>query len=125
MTGAPARSSSRRAQWERSSAGTLGSRGAPRWAPGRTIPSAFLFSLTNSFRHGLIGNSASALWDVPSAGPQFGAGPDFKTNLKDQVSSALGYSYVCRVGAGTTACATDYLGMATPVLVEFEVYAAP
>jgi len=90
-------------------------------------PAAFLFSLTNSFRHGLISSSASsyAMYDCPTLGPTFGMGHDFQTNLKDQASATLGYSYVCRTGNGSSLCNTDYTGMASPVvLVELEVYAA-
>ena len=93
----------------------------------KSDPAAFLFSLTNSFRHGLISSSASAyaMYDCPTLGPTFGMGHDFSTNLKDQVSVSLGYSYACRTGSGSPACSTDYVGMATPVaLVELEVYAA-
>jgi len=90
-------------------------------------PSAFLFSLTNSFQHSLVtpSSSLSALYDSPFLGPAFGAGNDFRTNLKDSATAALGYTYVCRVGSGSPLCSTDYTGMAAPViLTELEVYAA-
>ncbi len=94
----------------------------------KSDPTAFLFSLTNDFRHGLLNGasaSAYALYDCPTLGPTFGMGHDFSTNLKDQASVSLGYTYACRTGSGSPACSSDYVGMAAPVaLVELEVYAA-
>jgi hypothetical protein len=87
-------------------------------------PSAFLFSLTNAFRHALSGNAAIALYDCQNSGPGFGGGNDFITNLKDQASANLGYTYACRVGSGSQ-CTIDYAGMSPIMLVELEVYAAP
>jgi TLD protein len=91
-----------------------------------TDGTAFLFSLTNSFKHSLVNNNGySAFQDCPDKGPVFGTGNDFATNLKDAASSSLGYTYVCRVGAGSPLCSTDYAGDKLPVLVELEVYSAP
>ena len=116
----------------KSTAGTIfgGYAGRPWGSPScvyKNDPYAFLFSLTNSFKHFALNiRSSSSLYDCPAFGPTFGVGNDFTTNLRDQASSTLGYDYVCRVGSGSPLCSTDYVGMAAPVaLVELEVYAAP
>ncbi|GEJ58909.1 hypothetical protein AMYX_36500 [Anaeromyxobacter diazotrophicus] len=89
--------------------------------------SAFLFSLTNAFKHGLVSSTSGyAVYDCVNYGPGFGGGQDFLTNLKDQVGLALGRTYACRVGAAASAqCDADYAGATYPVLTDLEVYAAP
>lgn len=91
----------------------------------RNDPSAFLFSLTNSFRHGQF-SATNAIYDCPNNGPVFGSGYDFQTNLKDSAAVNLGYTYACRVGTiATVQCISDFTGMPAPLaLVEVEVYAA-
>lgn len=86
---------------------------------------AFLFSLTNSYKHTLKGNGDNAVYECPAQGPAFGNGYDFTTNLKDSASANLGVTYACRVGdVGSSACRNDFVGAASPLaLVEFEVYA--
>jgi hypothetical protein len=86
---------------------------------------AFLFSLTNDFRHDQIAATASyALYDCPTYGPAFGGGNDFTTNAKDTASTRLGYTYVCRVGTyGSAQCLNDYAAASSLTLVELEVYA--
>jgi hypothetical protein len=90
----------------------------------KSDPSAFLFSLTNGFKHGQTGsNTQYALYDCSTYGPTFGGGHDFTTNLKDSAYTNLGYTYVCRVGTyGSADCRNDFAGAYQPALVELEVY---
>lgn len=88
----------------------------------RSDPNAFLFSLTNGFKHALTSTSgASAVNDCATSGPSFGSGTDFGTNLRDSATALLGHTYACRVG-NSTQCAIDFAGAVYPTLVELEVY---
>jgi hypothetical protein len=87
---------------------------------------AFLFSLTNSYKHaqtGAYSGSGLSIYDCSSYGPTFGGGNDFSTDLKDTAYANLGYTYACRVGAyGSADCRNDFAGAYQPALVELEVY---
>jgi hypothetical protein len=87
----------------------------------RADDSAFLFSLTNLFRHGLI-NAANAVYACSTHGPTMGIGQDFYTNLVAAYCSP-GSTYVCRVGTrASTECRNDLCGGYQPPIVELEVY---
>ena len=97
----------------------------------RSDPSAFLFSLTNNFRHSqedsylfMLGYQYYySIYDCSSYGPTFGGGHDFYTDLRQYTYTYLGHSYGCRVGTyGSQECIEDLAGSYTPVLVELEVY---
>lgn len=97
------------------------------WGAGcayKSDASAFLFSLTNAFKHGQTGSGTTyAVYDCSTNGPTFGGGNDFNTNLKDSAYSNLGYTYACRVGTyGSANCYNDFAGAYQPALVELEVY---
>jgi hypothetical protein len=95
----------------------------------RSDPSAFLFSLSNGFKH-VQGGSAGiqnylnlGLYDYVNYGPTFGGGHDFFTDLSN-VYVNLGHSYSCRVGAFTQAtCQNDFAGAYSFALGDLEVYA--
>jgi hypothetical protein len=87
----------------------------------RADASAFLFSLTNAFRHDLL-NPAAAVYACASYGPTMGNGHDFFTNLATGYCNP-GTSYACRVGTrGSTECRDDLCGGYQPPIVELEVY---
>jgi len=106
-----------------SDAWAAGSSGDCNW---RTDASAFLFSLTNNFKHEQSGPyTNNSTYDCGNSGPTFGAGFDFSTNLSTEASVTLGYSYACRVGdAGSAECLNDFAGSYKPNMIEIEVYAA-
>jgi TLD protein len=90
-------------------------------------PDAFLFSLTNNFKHTQTGDYASAqsysVYDCYSYGPVFGGGSDFFTNLKTESYTNLGHEYACRVGSyGSRECREDFAGNYNPLIIELEVY---
>ena len=75
----------------------------------KTDSNAFLFSITNNFRHALT-QAGYAIWDCSSYGPTFGGGFDLLVR-EGSGSTALGYAYACRVGAPSSAeCQTDFSG---------------
>ena len=93
----------------------------------RADPSAFLFSLTNNFKHnqggGVFVNGSYSTYDCYSYGPTFGGGHDFTTDLRSASYGNLGYSYACRIGTYYTSdCMVDFAGAVAPILVEVEVY---
>lgn len=102
---------------------TAGSSGDCGW---RTDAGAFMFSLTNNFKHEQTGPyTENSNYDCGDVGPTFGAGNDFYTNLSTEATVSLGYSYACRVGdLGSTECANDFAGGFKPNMLELEVYAA-
>jgi TLD len=90
-------------------------------------PTAFLFSLTNDFKHTQstfnYSNYEYSIYDCQSHGPTFGGGHDFFTDLSMGIYVNLGYSYDCRVGsAGSSECHSDFAGSYNPTVVELEVY---
>jgi hypothetical protein len=87
----------------------------------RTDGGAFLFSLTNAFRHAVIA-PAVAVYACPSYGPTMGTGHDFFTNLAS-ASCSPGAAFACRVGtSGSTECRNDLCGGYQPPIVDLEVY---
>jgi len=87
--------------------------------------SAFLFSLTNNYKHTWPGVSSVSRWmfDHSSYGPTFGGGHDFYTNLSGNTYCNIGYSYSCRVGSyGSTQCRDDLCGTYQPTIEDMEVY---
>jgi hypothetical protein len=90
----------------------------------RADPAAFLFSLTNNFKHARTGSYVDyGIYDCPTSGPTFGAGHDFTTNLSSSIYVNLGYTYACRVGTvGSATCRNDFAGAYQPDIVELEVY---
>jgi hypothetical protein len=99
---------------------SVGWGGACGW---RADADAFLFSLTNGSRHGLVNAlTANAVYACPSYGPTMGAGPDFYTNLVTATCTP-GPTYACRVGVpNSTECRNDLCGGYNPPIVELEVY---
>jgi hypothetical protein len=91
----------------------------------RNDPNAFMFSLTNNFKHTQTNDyPGMSVNDCYSEGPTFGAGHDFFTNLSTDAYVSLGNSYVCRVGAVySEECINDFAGGANPSMMELEVYA--
>jgi hypothetical protein len=91
----------------------------------RSDPAAFLFSVTNNFKHAQTGPfTDSSTYDCVDHGPTFGA-LDFWTNLSTDVNVLVGWSYACRVGElGSYECINDFAGGQFPDLLELEVYAA-
>jgi hypothetical protein len=90
----------------------------------RNDAQAFLFSLTNDFKHEQTGYSGYAIYDCASDGVTFGGGNDFFTNLSTDAYVNLGYTYVCRVGdSSSDECANDFAGGRYPSMIELEVYA--
>ena len=90
---------------------------------------AFLFSLTNNFKHAQTGIVAStdtySVYDCSSYGPTFGGGHDFYTDLRTSAYANLGYTYACRVGIyGSSECWDDFAGGFDFSLVEIEVYSS-
>jgi hypothetical protein len=73
---------------------------------------AFLFSLTNDFRHVATGsNTTTGLYDCSSDGPTFGGGWDLRVT-NGMGTTNLGYTYSCRVGAsGSGDCLEDFAGV--------------
>jgi len=53
----------------------------------RADAQAFLFSVSNNFKHALVGAADYAVYDCLTDGPTFGAGNDFFTNLVTDGSS--------------------------------------
>jgi hypothetical protein len=101
-----------------------GGNGACQW---RSDPTAFLFSLTNNFKHSqptdYSYNYEYSIYDCQPYGPTFGGGHDFYTNLRTDIHVNLGYSYACRVGSyGSSECHNDFAGAYQPLLLELEVY---
>ena len=91
--------------------------------------SAFLFSLTNNFKHEQTGTygyyNQHSVYDCGTYGPTFGGGHDFYTNLQTTTYTNLGWTYACRVGSlGSSVCRNDFTGAYQPVLVELEVYSS-
>jgi hypothetical protein len=99
----------------------LASTGYCNW---RTDDHAFMFSVSNNFKHALVGYPDYAVYDCLTDGPTFGSGNDFFTNLATDAFVNLGNTYACRVEASPEECAADFAGGAYPVMVELEVYAA-
>ncbi len=90
---------------------------------------AFLFSLTNNFKHTQIGVAASAdtysVYDCSSYGLTFGGGHDFYSDLRTSAYANLGHTYACRVGVyGSSECWDDFAGGFDFSLVEIEVYSS-
>jgi TLD protein len=90
-------------------------------------PNAFLFSLTNNFKHTqILGSESYSTLHCAPYGPTFGSGHDFYTDLKSNVYTSLGNTYVCRTGsAGTNECNADFTGSGVGQnlqLMEMEVY---
>ena len=100
-----------------------GSSGSCAW---RIDAHAFLFSLTNNFKHEQTGDYPNMeTYDCYNYGPTFGAGHDFFTNLSTDAYVTLGSSYACRVGEPDSAeCVNDFAGGPNPSMIELEVYAA-
>jgi hypothetical protein len=90
----------------------------------RTDAQAFLFSVSNNFKHELVGLPDYAVYDCVTDGPTFGAGNDFTTNLATDAFVNLGVTYACRIDTTAEECAADFAGGAYPAMVELEVYAA-
>lgn len=92
----------------------------------RSDSEAFLFSLTNNFKHtqpGVNNDPNLAILDCHHLGPTFGAGYDFYTDLRFNAHTNIGYTYACRVGTyGSQQCRDDFAGAHQPALVELEVY---
>ena len=92
----------------------------------RSDNNAFLFSLTNDFKHEQTGPwTDNSTYDCNTNGPTFGGGHDFYTNLSTGAYVDLGWSYACRVGdIGSDECRNDFAGGYNPSMTELEVYAA-
>jgi len=88
----------------------------------RTDAQAFC-SVSNNFKHALVGAQDYAVYDCLTDGPTFGAGNDFFTNLATDAFVNLGFTYACRIDSSTEACVSDFAGGAYPQMVELEVYA--
>ncbi len=94
-------------------------------------PSAFIFSLTNSYKHPQISGDTYSVRDLYLGavyGPTFGGGHDlviFQSG-NSQFYCHPGYSYACRVGTrGSNTCAQDFCGANTATTNSFtdvEVY---
>ena len=87
---------------------------------------AFLFSITNDFKHTQTGFYASynlySVYDGPYYGPTFGAGHDFYTDGSYSYVN-LGYTYSCRVGSMTdSTCINDFVGDYNFSLTELEIF---
>ena len=83
---------------------TLGS-----WKPD---PTAFLFSITNDYKHPLISaTGASAVYHSSSYGPTFGGGHDwYVASTMNSGYCYFGSTYACRAGFTSTACQNDFCG---------------
>lgn len=86
---------------------------------------AFLFSITNNFRHSQTGQYTQyALFNSPSYGPTFGPGHDFYSS-GDSGYTNLGIGYNCRVGTyGSSQCQVDFAGANSFGFVEMEAFYA-
>jgi hypothetical protein len=85
---------------------------------------AFLFSITNRFRHGLnASQSSTALFPCQNNGPTFGGGHDLLLNAGAGTSN-IGYTYACRPEAGAN-CIADFAGAGAFTYAELEVFYAP
>jgi len=80
----------------------------------RTDATAFLFSITNDFKHAPLSSSGSSS-DISYAstfGPWFGGGADWRVN--GDINSGycnIGYTYACRVDVlGSATCRNDFCG---------------
>jgi hypothetical protein len=90
----------------------------------RSDAQAFLFSLTNNFKHAMAGDPGYAIYDCTTDGPTFGAGNDFSTNLTTEAFVNFGFTYACRVGDSfSDECINDFAGGRYPSMIELEVYA--
>jgi TLD protein len=89
---------------------------------------AFLFSLTNNYKHtqtGIAGTTVYSVFDCASYGPTFGGGHDFYTDLRNSAYTNIGYTYACRVGTyGSDQCRNDFAGPSQLSLIELEVYSS-
>lgn len=93
----------------------------------RTSSTTFLFSLTNMYKHTLIGSTSNSFYIQTSAKYlAFGGGHDFYFYLEDRDGGAcnIGHTYSCRVGAyGSTECRNDFCGSYSSwTLAEVEIY---
>ena len=95
-------------------------------------PTAFLFSITNSFKHTQTPQAVAdhaSIWTYETYGPMFGMGDLGTGDLRGRVNIGLGYWYNCRVGQSPSAeCNRDFAGPGCafefgPHLLELEVYA--
>ena len=84
----------------------------------------FMFSVSNNFKHALVGYPDCAGYGCLTEGPTFGSGNDLFTNLATDAFVNLGNIYAFRVETSPEECAADFAGGAYPVMVELEVYAA-
>jgi hypothetical protein len=90
---------------------------------------AFLFSITNNFKH-QNHNSSYYTYDGSDYGPTFGGGHDWVSFRNTDDSSGncnLGHSYACRVGgSGSSTCRNDFCGNYDSwSLLYIAVYVAP
>jgi hypothetical protein len=91
---------------------------------------SFLFSVTNSFKHGFPGSSTVPYYTFNNRyyGPTFGAGNDWYVHSQMTFGTCrAGYTYQCRVGTVDSAeCNTDFCGTVTSsdyyTLEELEVW---
>lgn len=92
----------------------------------KSDPAAFLFSVTNTYKHELLaGQAGVAIYAAGSQGPTFGAGHDLLIT-NGIGSSSLGTSYACRVGTPqSTECIGDFAGTGLITFEEIEVFYAP
>jgi hypothetical protein len=87
----------------------------------KTDNNAFLFSMSNNYRHGLTGsNNNFAVYDVATHGPSMGGGWDIKVDGASG-TTGLGYTFSCRPGASPD-CLTDFAGAAAFTYEELEVF---
>lgn len=92
----------------------------------RNDAAAFLFSLSSGTKYGQVspGPSNTTVYDCGTAGPTFGTGRDFFTDLRDTAAINLGYTFACPAGTSGRDCAVSFSGSDAPVLTELEVYVA-
>eukprot|EP00494_Astrolonche_serrata_P034538 UN34807 len=88
---------------------------------------AFLFSLTNNFKHEIYQNHGNAIYSHSGYGPTWGGGHDFHIsggNNLDGGYCALGHTYRCRLGTtGSSECRNDFCGSYnTWKVLNFEVF---
>ena len=85
---------------------------------------AFLFSITNSFKHTLR-SCSNVMYRHASYGPTFGGGHDLRidSNMNGGYCN-LGHTYNCRTGSyGSTTCRNDFCGSYNGwTVAEFEVW---
>jgi hypothetical protein len=76
---------------------------------------AFLFSITNDFKHTVTGTSIHYMYNGSAYGPTFGGGHDLSFGSASTIGSGgycnIGYTYRCRIGVyPDTTCRNDFCG---------------